>query len=130
MGLYINPNDIEIYHSGYRQHKYITRLYKNGHWVYKYAPDVEKQTLKENIKWENDMIKNNRSYHSPNGKVYGPEHYKKAIKYDKADLKKVNQRLKRTPKIQKKFMRFTAKTLTQVSKHSTIGRKALDKIFG
>ena len=52
MGLYINPNDIEIYHSGYRQHKYITRLYKNGHWVYKYAPDVEKQTLKENIKVE------------------------------------------------------------------------------
>lgn len=93
MSVYINPNDVELYHS--RSHKYITREYHNG----------------------------------PNGKVYGPEHYKKAIKYDKADLKKVNQRLKRIPKIQKKFMRFTAKTLTQVSKHSKVGRKVLDKIF-
>jgi len=128
MSVYINPNDVELYHS--RSHKYITREYHNGHWVYKYAPDVEKQIIKRNIKWENDMIKNNKSYRGPNGKVYGPDHYRKVIKYDKADLKKVNQRLKRTPKIQKKFMRFTAKTLTQVSKHSKIGRKALDKIFG
>lgn len=117
----------ELYHS--RSHKYITREYRNGHWVYKYAPDVEKQILKENIKWQNDMIKNNKSYHGPNGKVYGPDYYRKVIKYDKADLKKVNRRLKRTPKIQKDFMRFSAKTLTQISKHSKIGRKVLNKIF-
>lgn len=129
MSVYINPNDTEIYHA--RSHKYITRKYHNGHWVYKYELDSEKKILNENIKREKDMVKNNKYYHSPyDGKIYGPDHYKKALKYDQADLKKVNKKLKKTPKIQKNFLRFTAKTLTEVSKHSKIGRKVLDKIFG
>ena len=52
-----------------------------------------KKILENNIEKENDMIKNNKTYTGPNGKTYGPDHYKKAVKYDVAELKKVKSKL-------------------------------------
>lgn len=43
---------------------------------------------------EEDMIKNNKSYTGPNGKTYGPEHYKKAVEYDKKQLQRIQKKEK------------------------------------
>ena len=40
------------------------------------------------------MIKNNKSYTGPNGKTYGPEHYKKAVEYDKKQLQRIQKKEK------------------------------------
>ena len=52
-----------------------------------------KEILEKNIAEEEDMIKNNKSYTGPNGKTYGPDHYKRAIEYDKKELDNVNSQL-------------------------------------
>ena len=59
----------------------------------------QKKSLEEGIKWEQNMIKNNKSYTGPNGKTYGPDHYKKAIKYDVEELKNVNNKLDMQAKV-------------------------------
>lgn len=54
----------------------------------------QRKILKRNIKWEKNMVKNNKSYKNPyNGKTYGPDHYKKAIKYDQKDLARLNTKI-------------------------------------
>ena len=71
--------------SEYLQHfKYIKREKKNGRWVYYYDRDLDKQRdiLKSNIHMEENMIKNNKTYTNPQtGQKFGPDHYKKAVKY-------------------------------------------------
>lgn len=59
----------------------------------------QKKILEDNIKMEKDMVKNNKSYTGPNGKTYGPDHYKKALQYDQEELAKVKGNLKRTQQI-------------------------------
>ena len=60
----------------------------------------QKETLEKNIKWEEDMIKNNKTYKGADGKTYGPEHYKKAVKYDREELNKVNSKLAQNKKVE------------------------------
>ena len=67
---------------------------------YKVGLKEQKRLLEKGIKWEEDMIKNNKSYTNPDtGKTYGPEHYKKALVYDKQDLKRVNTKLEMREKV-------------------------------
>lgn len=72
----------------------------------------QKKILKSNIKWEKDMIDNNKSYKGPDGKTYGPDHYKKAIKYDIKDLKRVSEELEKQKKI--KAMKNAAKGVKSI----------------
>lgn len=59
----------------------------------------QKRILKENIKKQEKMIKNNESYTGPDGKTYGPDHYKKAVKYDREELQRVKNKLQKQEKI-------------------------------
>lgn len=56
--------------------------------------DEQKKILKKNIKSEKDMVKNKKTYTNPyTGQKFGPDHYKKAVKYDQRELAKVNTKI-------------------------------------
>lgn len=62
----------------------------------------QKKILKDNIKYEKKMIDNNESYDNEQQNVsYGPNHYKKAIEYDKKDLEEVNNKIDMIDRINK-----------------------------
>jgi hypothetical protein len=58
----------------------------------KEAPlEEQKKTLEDNIKFEQDMIDNNKHYDNDKTNMsYGPDHYRKAIEYDKEELNRIN----------------------------------------
>lgn len=100
------------YSDGLKHYKYIKRERINGRWVYYY--DVrklmdKKDIIEKNINTDKHYINNNITYKDPySGKKYGPEHYKKALKYDKIDLAKTNAAIQ--------GLKLTADTLNRVSK--------------
>ena len=62
----------------------------------------QKQILEDNIKWEQDMIDNNKHYENDKLHMsFGPDHYRRAIEYDKEDLKKVNSAIEERENIKK-----------------------------
>lgn len=102
----------EDYSDGILHYKYIKKEKINGRWVYYY--DIrklmdKKDIIEKNINTDKYYIDNNIKYKSPyNGKTYGPDHYKKALKYDKLDLAKTNATIQ--------GLKLTADTLNRVSK--------------
>ena len=61
----------------------------------------EKKILEDNIKSEQDMIDNNEHYDNDETNMsYGPDHYKRAIEYDKKDLDDVTSEINRRKKVQ------------------------------
>lgn len=133
--MFIRNSNSEIYHSdvylgqdfsdGFKHWRYVKKERRNGRWVYYYDTDLDNQRniLKSNISSEKKMIKNNVTYVNPEtGDKFGPDHYKKAIKYDYADLAVTNAKIK------------TAKTLARALnaveslKHRIKGRNILNKI--
>ena len=134
--LYVSKND-EIYHSdtylgkdfsdGIKHWKYLKKEMKNGHWVYYYNKalgDYERDIHENNIKREKHIIKNNITYTNPEtGQKFGPDHYKKAIKYDYAELAVTNARIKAAKAL--------AKTLNFIEniKFKNKGKTLLSKLF-
>nr|MBR6100729.1 hypothetical protein [bacterium] len=72
----------------------------------------KKQILENNIKFEQDIIDNNKFYDNKEQNMsYGVNHYKEAIKSDKAELQKVNKKLNEIAPVEiKQDDRFTIKT--------------------
>ena len=112
--------------SEYLQHfKYVKREKKNGRWVYYYDTDLDKQRdiLKSNIRMQENMIKNNKTYTNPQtGQKFGPDHYKKAVKYDKQELRKIEAKIKISKAIINKLNAFE-------SKRKLIGKKWFSKFL-
>ena len=69
----------------------------------------KKQILENNIKFEQDIIDNNKFYDNKEQNMsYGVNHYKEAIKSDKAELQKVNKKLNEIAPVEiKQDDRFT-----------------------
>lgn len=113
------------YTDNIKHHRYIKREMKNGRWVYYYNMSELKnqnKAIKETIKYDKNMIKNNTTYNSPyDGKKYGPDHYKKALKYDTIDLIK--------NRVKMKSIKMTTKSLNEISKYRAIGKKKINKIL-
>lgn len=135
-------NRDELYHSeiylgkdysnGVKHFKYIKREMKNGRWVYYYSNDLEKQRdiLKDNIKYQKNMIKNNKTYKNPiTGKTFGPNHYKKAIKYDQKDLEKINKKISKQSKIEKNASKTAVKVANTVSDTKYKAKVTVDNII-
>lgn len=135
----------ELYHSnsylgadysdGIKHYKYIKRERINGRWVYYYdTRDLVKQKdiVEKNINTEKYMIKNNIYYKSPyDGKTYGPEHYKKALKYDYIDLAKTKATMKGiqiTADTLNRASRFILKSKIKSKRLSTVAKKATTNI--
>lgn len=78
--------------SEYLQHfKYVKREKKNSRWVYYYDTDLDKQQdiLKSNIRMQENMIKNNKTYINPQtGQKFGPDYYKKQLNMINKNCKK------------------------------------------
>lgn len=113
---------MELYHSdkylgadysnGIKHYKYIKRERINGRWVYYYDTRElvkQKDIIEKNINTDKYMINNNLRYKSAyDNRVYGPKHYKKALKYDYIDLAKTNATMK--------GIQITADTLNRASR--------------
>lgn len=55
----------------------------------------QRKILEKNIRREDDMVKNKKTYTNPQtGQKIGPEHYKKAADYDAKTLANVNKQIK------------------------------------
>ena len=61
----------------------------------------QKKIIEKNIKFADDMVKNNKTYTGADGKTYDASHYKKAAEYDRQQLKKVKDLMQREQKINK-----------------------------
>lgn len=87
-----------------------------------------KEILEKNIAMEEDMIKNNKSYTGPNGKTYGPDHYKKAIEYDKKELDSVNSQLLNREKKKKQLADAMSKAGIGKGIAGAISKETGDKV--
>lgn len=114
----------EDYSDGIIHYKYIKKEKINGRWVYYY--DIrklmdKKDIIEKTINTDKYYIDNNIKYKSPyNGKTYGPDHYKKALKYDKLDLAKTNATIQ--------GLKLTADTLNRASRFILKSKIASKKI--
>lgn len=61
----------------------------------------QKAILEDNIKWEKELIDKKQYVDGSGNEDFGPNHYKKAIEYDKKDLKDVNNKIEMKKKINK-----------------------------
>jgi hypothetical protein len=61
----------------------------------------QKAILEDNIKWEKELIDKKQYVDGAGNEDFGPNHYKKAIEYDKKDLKDVNNKIEMKKKINK-----------------------------
>ena len=60
----------------------------------------KKKILEDNLKFQDDMIKNNKHYDNEEQNVsYGPNHYRQAIEHDKEDLNRVNGEIENQKRI-------------------------------
>lgn len=113
------------YSDGIKHYKYIKREKKNGRYVYYYnTSELENQhkIIKDNINSEKNMVKNNITYTNPQtGQKFGPDHYKKALKYDTIDLIKTEAKIK--------GIKMATKSLNKISKYRDIGKKKVNEIL-
>jgi hypothetical protein len=85
---------------------------------------LEKQhkIIKDNINWEKDIVNNNKTYvNSQTGQKFGPDHYKKALKYDTIDLIKTGAKIK--------GIKTATKSLNKISKYHDAGKKKVNEIL-
>lgn len=119
------------YRDGIKHYRYIKREMKNGRYRYYYTNDVENQRkiLNKNMKMEKDMIKKNKSYMDTSGKVYGRNHYIKALESDKKDLKKLNKKISKQSKIAKTASKAAVKVANTVSDTKYEAKKKVNEVL-